>query len=92
MPLFLAVCLSDSRQVSSQRAPILPRMRNIWSGRYGKPNHRLLYRDGVPIATGANGQMALLESIDPDEEWRVRTMLLREQRPSAFHRSPRRSV
>ena len=55
-------------------------------------NHRILYRDGVPIASSAGNNVTLLAPIDPANEWQVRKLLLRKHNPSAFHASPRRPV
>jgi ATP-dependent Lhr-like helicase len=55
-------------------------------------SHRLLYRDGVPIALSAQREITLLETIDPREEWQVRNALLRKPHPSALHPPPRRPV
>jgi ATP-dependent Lhr-like helicase len=55
-------------------------------------NHRLLYRDGVPIATSAGNNVTLLVTIDPSNEWQIRNLLLRKHNPSAFHTTPRRPV
>ncbi|NNF95999.1 MAG: hypothetical protein HKM94_03615, partial [Halobacteria archaeon] len=57
-----------------------------------QPNHRLLYRDGVPIASSAGKQITFLETIDPNDEWRIRNLLLRKHNPTAFHTSPRQPV
>jgi ATP-dependent Lhr-like helicase len=56
------------------------------------PNHRVLYRDGVPIASSAGNNVTLLEAIEPDNEWQIRNLLLRKHNPSAFHAPPRRPV
>ncbi|NNF95775.1 MAG: DEAD/DEAH box helicase [Halobacteria archaeon] len=55
-----------------------------------QPNHRLLYRDGVPIASSAGKQITFLETIDSNDEWQIRNLLLRKHNPMAFHASPRR--
>jgi ATP-dependent Lhr-like helicase len=55
-------------------------------------NHRILYRDGVPIATSAGNSITLLEAIEPDNEWQIRNLLLRKHNPSAFHAPPHRQV
>jgi ATP-dependent helicase Lhr and Lhr-like helicase len=39
--------------------------------------NRLLYRDGLPIATYAAGEFHFIEKFDPTEEWRARNALLR---------------
>jgi len=45
--------------------------------------NRLLYRDGLPIATLAAGEVQLLEEMDPAAEWEARKALLRSALPSA---------
>ncbi|MGH7094580.1 MAG: Lhr family helicase, partial [Stellaceae bacterium] len=39
--------------------------------------NRVLYRDGVPLALLAGGEVAFLETLPPAEEWPARTALLR---------------
>jgi ATP-dependent helicase Lhr and Lhr-like helicase len=39
--------------------------------------NRVLYRDGVPVALYAGGEVQLFETLPPAEEWQVRTALLR---------------
>jgi len=41
--------------------------------------NRLLYRDGVPIAAFAGGEVRFLETLDPNKQWEVRNTLLRRQ-------------
>ena len=43
--------------------------------------NRLLYRDGVPIATYAADEVHFLEELPEKEEWEVRTALLRRHAP-----------
>jgi ATP-dependent Lhr-like helicase len=57
-----------------------------------QPGHRLLYRDGVPIAVSAQREITLLETVDPREEWHIRNALLRKPHPSAWHPPPARPV
>ncbi|MGB5261637.1 MAG: DEAD/DEAH box helicase [Gammaproteobacteria bacterium] len=54
-------------------------------------NNRILYRDGVPIATSVGGEINYLESIAPEVQWEIKTTLLRQTRPEQFHPSPPRS-
>ena len=53
--------------------------------------NRLLYRDGLPIATLASGEVRLIEEMDAGAEWQARKALLRSavQSPSI---APERSV
>ncbi|MCG8433306.1 MAG: hypothetical protein MJA83_04675, partial [Gammaproteobacteria bacterium] len=53
---------------------------------------RLLYRDGVPVAVSANGEIDLLEKIVPNEEWHIKNMLLRKHYPATYHSPPRRPI
>ena len=39
--------------------------------------NRLLYRDGVPIALLAGGEVQFLETLEPAEEWQAHKALLR---------------
>jgi ATP-dependent Lhr-like helicase len=57
-----------------------------------QPGHRLLYRDGVPIAVSAQREVTLLETVDPREEWHIRNALLRKPHPSTWHPPPARPV
>jgi ATP-dependent Lhr-like helicase len=43
--------------------------------------NRVLYRDGVPLALLAGGEVRFLESIEPQAEWAARSALLRRQIP-----------
>jgi ATP-dependent Lhr-like helicase len=43
--------------------------------------NRVLYRDGVPLAVHAGGEVRFLESIEPEAEWAARDALLRRQIP-----------
>ncbi|HMK87505.1 MAG TPA: helicase-related protein [Steroidobacteraceae bacterium] len=46
--------------------------------------NRLLYLDGVPIATFAAGEVRFLEKLGPKEEWEARNALLRRHVPAAL--------
>jgi ATP-dependent Lhr-like helicase len=46
--------------------------------------NRLLYRDGVPIATYAGGEVRFLETLGPKEEWEARNAVLRRHVPAAL--------
>jgi ATP-dependent Lhr-like helicase len=45
--------------------------------------NRLLYRDGMPIATYAAGEIHYLEDLPPKEQWEAQTALLRRHAPLA---------
>jgi ATP-dependent Lhr-like helicase len=53
--------------------------------------NRILYRDGVPIATSVGGEINYLEAIAPEVQWEIKTTLLRQARPEQFHPTPPRS-
>jgi len=55
-------------------------------------NNRILYRDGVPIATSVAGEVTYLESISADLQWEIKTTLLRQTKPEHFHQRPPSSV
>jgi ATP-dependent helicase Lhr and Lhr-like helicase len=42
-------------------------------------NNRVLYRDGVPVATHAAGQSDFLVPMEPGKEWEARQVLLRKR-------------
>ena len=46
--------------------------------------NRLLYRDGLPIATYAAGEVQFLEALEPKEEWEARNAVLRRHVPAAL--------
>jgi ATP-dependent helicase Lhr and Lhr-like helicase len=46
--------------------------------------NRVLYRDGLPLAVLAGGEVRFLESIEANEEWALRNALLRRQVPAAL--------
>jgi ATP-dependent Lhr-like helicase len=46
--------------------------------------NRVLYRDGVPVALLAGGEVRFLEQLAPPDEWRARNALLRRQVPAVL--------
>jgi ATP-dependent helicase Lhr and Lhr-like helicase len=46
--------------------------------------NRILYRDGLPIATYAAGDVQFLEKLEPQEEWEARNAVLRRHVPAAL--------
>jgi ATP-dependent Lhr-like helicase len=44
----------------------------------------VLYRDGVPIALLAGGEVTFLTPLPPAEEWEARNLLLRRHVPAAL--------
>jgi ATP-dependent helicase Lhr and Lhr-like helicase len=46
--------------------------------------NRLLYRDGLPIATFAAGEVGFLETLDPKEQWEAQNAVLRRHVPDAL--------
>jgi ATP-dependent Lhr-like helicase len=42
-------------------------------------SRRILYRDGIPMAIGAQGKIDFLEDIEPQDEWSLRNALLRRR-------------
>jgi ATP-dependent Lhr-like helicase len=46
--------------------------------------NRLLYLDGLPIATYAAGEVQFLEKLSPKEEWDARNAVLRRHVPAAL--------
>jgi ATP-dependent Lhr-like helicase len=50
----------------------------------GLTTHRVLYRDGVPVALLVAGQVQFLEELDKAAEWQARKLLLRGATPKAL--------
>jgi ATP-dependent helicase Lhr and Lhr-like helicase len=46
--------------------------------------NRLLYRDGIPIATFAGGEVRFLEKLEPKEQWEAQNLLLRRHVPAVL--------
>jgi ATP-dependent Lhr-like helicase len=46
--------------------------------------NRLLYRDGVPVALLAGGEVSFLETLAPQEQWQAKNLLLRRNVPAAL--------
>jgi ATP-dependent Lhr-like helicase len=46
--------------------------------------NRLLYRDGVPVALLAGGEVEFLTEFAPAEQWEVRNRLLRRNMPAVL--------
>jgi ATP-dependent Lhr-like helicase len=44
--------------------------------------NRVLYRDGIPLAVFAGGEVRFLEKIDPKEQWEAQNLLLRRHVPA----------
>jgi ATP-dependent Lhr-like helicase len=46
--------------------------------------NRLLYRDGIPVAVFAGGEVRFLEKLDPKEQWEAQNLLLRRHVPAVL--------
>jgi ATP-dependent Lhr-like helicase len=46
--------------------------------------NRVLYRDGVPVALLAGGEVSFLETLAPQEQWEAKRLLLRRNVPAAL--------
>ena len=51
-------------------------------------SHRILYRDGKPIATSQNGEVQINDQIPAADHWQIRSLLIRKPHPTAFHKPP----
>ena len=47
-------------------------------------SNRVLYRDGVPIALLAGGEVRFLEQLEPKEQWEAQNLLLRRHVPAVL--------
>jgi ATP-dependent Lhr-like helicase len=50
--------------------------------------HRILYKDGKPIATNQSGEVKIDENIPANEHWHIKSLLTRRPHPAAFHKPP----
>ena len=44
----------------------------------------MLYRDGVPVALLAAGEVSFLQELPPPEQWQARNLLLRRHVPAVL--------
>ncbi|NNL07161.1 MAG: DEAD/DEAH box helicase [Gammaproteobacteria bacterium] len=50
--------------------------------------HRILYKNGKPIAINQGGDIEIDENIPANEHWQIRNLLTRLHHPSAYHKPP----
>ena len=50
--------------------------------------NRLLYRDGIPLAVYAAGEVKFLEALAPKDQWEAQVALLRRQAPALVDLEP----
>jgi ATP-dependent Lhr-like helicase len=50
--------------------------------------HRIMYKDGKPIATNLSGNIEIDETIPTNEHWQIKNLLTRKHHPSAYHKPP----
>ncbi|MES9926268.1 MAG: DEAD/DEAH box helicase [Candidatus Thiodiazotropha endolucinida] len=48
--------------------------------------HRILYKDGKPVAVNQGGEIAIDEVIPESEHWHIRNLLTRKQHPANYHK------
>jgi len=57
-----------------------------------KASNRIIYRDGIPLASSQKDQVTFLAEIAATEEWAIRNLLLRRNVPQYYHSMPPNSV
>jgi ATP-dependent Lhr-like helicase len=50
--------------------------------------HRILYKDGKPIATNQSGEIEIDQNIPANEHWQIKNLLTRKHHPAAYHKPP----
>jgi ATP-dependent Lhr-like helicase len=50
--------------------------------------HRIMYKNGKPVATNISGDIQIDNSIPASEHWQIKSLLTRKHRPEAFHKPP----
>lgn len=53
-----------------------------------QPGHRILYKDGKPIATNQSGEIEIDQNIPANEHWQIKNLLTRKHHPAAYHKPP----
>ncbi|MEW8091740.1 MAG: DEAD/DEAH box helicase [Candidatus Thiodiazotropha endolucinida] len=48
--------------------------------------HRILYKDGKPVATNQGGEITIDDVIPESEHWHIRNLLTRKQHPANYHK------
>jgi ATP-dependent Lhr-like helicase len=48
--------------------------------------HRILYKDGKPIATNQSGEIEIDENVPANEHWHIKNLLTRKHHPAAYHK------
>ncbi|HYQ73330.1 MAG TPA: hypothetical protein VET88_15580, partial [Gammaproteobacteria bacterium] len=51
-----------------------------------QPGHRILYRDGVPIAVNQGGEITIDAAVPDNEHWQIRNLLTRKPHPASYHK------
>ncbi|WP_316367601.1 DEAD/DEAH box helicase [Candidatus Thiodiazotropha sp. CDECU1] len=48
--------------------------------------HRILYKDGKPIATNQGGEISIDDGVPESEHWHIKNLLTRKQHPANYHK------
>jgi len=48
--------------------------------------HRILYKNGKPVATNQGGEIEIDENIPANEHWHIKNLLTRKLHPAAYHK------
>jgi ATP-dependent Lhr-like helicase len=48
--------------------------------------HRIVYKDGKPIATNQGGEIAIDDGVAQSEHWHIKNLLTRKQHPANYHK------
>jgi ATP-dependent Lhr-like helicase len=48
--------------------------------------HRILYKNGKPIATNQGGEIAIDDGVAQSEHWHIKNLLTRKQHPANYHK------
>ncbi|MEW7984571.1 MAG: ATP-dependent DNA helicase, partial [Candidatus Thiodiazotropha sp.] len=48
--------------------------------------HRILYKDGKPVATNQGGEITIDDVIPESEHWHIRNLLTRKRHPADYHK------
>ncbi len=51
-----------------------------------QPGHRILYKNGKPIATNLGGDISIDDAVPDSQHWQIKNLLTRKQHPANYHK------
>ena len=81
---------NDEQMIAVSSADLLNLTGIITPGKRipAQAGHRILYRNGKPVATRQGGEIEIDENIPANEHWQIKNLLTRKHHPAAYHKPP----